>query len=51
MQDIILSHLADKLRIERSQTLVNPFAGLIVALRLLEFLILIDTLLDEHLLE
>ena len=49
MQDIILSHLADKLGIERSQTLVNPFAGLIVALRLLEFLILIDALLNEHL--
>ena len=48
-EDIVLRHLAHHLGVPGSQTLVNPFAGSIHRLGILELLILIDALFDEDL--
>ena len=48
-QDIVLSYLTYQLWIERRESVVDMLANLIYVGRLLEFLVLIDTLFDEYL--
>ena len=50
-EDVVFGNLADHLRIERSESLVDIFADGINVRSILELLILIDTFLDEYLLE
>ena len=48
-QDVVLGNLAHHLGIPWRQALVNPFAGLVHGLGILELLVLIDALLYEYL--
>ena len=50
-QDVVLSHFAYHLGIPRSQPLINPFAGSIHRLGILELLILVYAFLDEYFLQ
>ena len=50
-QDVLLRHLAHHLRIPGRQTLVDPLAGFVHRLGLLKLAVLVDTLLDEDLLQ
>ena len=50
-ENIVLRHLTDEHRIERSQSLVDVFASSIHRLGILEFLCLVDALLDEDFLQ
>ena len=51
LEDIVLAHLTDHLRIVRCQPVVDMLTGSIHGWSLLELLVLIDTLFDEDLLQ
>ena len=48
-ENVVLGHLADKLRVERREALVDMRAGGVHIFRVLKGPVLIDTLLDEYL--
>jgi len=50
-EDILFGHLTDKCGIIRCQAFVDMLAGCIHVFGLLKFLIFIDTLFDEYLLQ
>ena len=50
-EDVVFGNLTNHLRVERSESLVDIFANGINVRSILELLILIDTFLDEYLLE
>ena len=48
-QDVVLRHLANHLWVPRGQSFVNPLAGRVHRLGVLELLVFVDALLDEYL--
>ena len=51
LQNIVLGHFADELRVEGSEPFVDVLAGGVHVLGLFEFLVLVDTFFDEYLLQ